>query len=356
MAKPTALAGSDVRHGFGALPLNQALTGSGTPVAPATSIVSYLWELLSAPAGSAATLSSTTAQNPTLNNVDTPGTYRLFLRVVDDQGTESETSKLAAPADAFVQIRAELTYGLVPLASGERGFAALANEWPEAVDSLEADSRTHRADQTDPHLTLSDDGSVSVTNSPTAAAQILKSVSASEATWVAGSTEPDATTSVKGVIQLAEAALSPTAPKAVTRDRFKLQCGPINDSLTANGWEVGHLTPQVTSPQHPCHHVWYVDEDMRLKTVDFILLDSGDSGTTYSLKIVRMTAAQYLAGNIADAIYTVGIVAGAANLPRSSPGGAVNADIAAGYYLGVLVAAGTGGAGLCCTLNCEKRW
>jgi hypothetical protein len=133
MVIPTADAGSDQTFAFSALPTSANLTGSGS----GGTIVSYLWEILEKPAGSAATLSSTTAQNPTLQNVDTPGTYMMFLVVTNSDPNTSDDNPLTAPPSARVHVNVRSQYAeLIKPAPGERGWEGKYWEAIDEIDSL----------------------------------------------------------------------------------------------------------------------------------------------------------------------------------------------------------------------------
>lgn len=361
MPNPIADAGSNQRFTNASLPTSAALTGSGTFFAPATAISSYLWELVEKPAGSSAALSSTTAQNPTLNTIDTPGTYLLFLRVTDDQSDQSEGDKLKADASAFVSIRAELANGLVKPAPGERDTAAITHEWADDIDANQTTADAHAADTTDPHNTLSVAGTVSVGDAPAGSGEVLVSTSTTTAEWQTSS-QPDAATGTKGIGFTAEAPAVASSPKFVTRDRrpFTAQ---INDSYTSSGWVPGEVLVQTTTGDHNrCHAVWYVDEDIYVKTWDIAMLSGGTTaGGGYTVQLIRMTPAQFLADTVSDSLDSVVTGAPATNqAPLSSVGNAVNTAVSGGNYLGVYVSAGpssgAGGVGLCVTVNAEKRW
>jgi len=365
MTIPNANAGANpTPKTFISLPTTHALSGTGTFFAPATAIVSYLWELVEKPAGSAAVLTSTTAQNPTLNSIDTPGTYLLFLRVTDDNpggAEQSQGDKLKAPASAFISVRAELPNGLVKPAPSERDHADVLLEWAVDIDANQTTMDGHVADVTDPHNTLSVAGTVKVSDAPAGAGEVLVSTSTTTAGWGASS-QPDATTGVKGIITLAEAPVSAGTPKAVTRDRSKLEA-LINDSYTPLGWVPGEVLVQVaTGPHNRCHKVWYLDEDVRLKTWDLAFLSGGTiAGGGYTIRLVRMSPAQFLADTVSDVLDTVIIAApGSDQAPLNSPANSVDLAITGGNYLGVYVisapSAGAGGHGLNVTVNLEKRW
>jgi hypothetical protein len=358
MALPIANAGPDQQFTFASLPTSAVMAGSGSFFAPATAIVSYLWELVEKPVGSAAALSSTVVQNPTLNTIDTPGTYLLFLRVTDDIAQQSLGGKLVAESSAYVSIRAELTNGLVKPAPGERDHYLQTDAWADRIDTEETALDTHEADTTDPHNTLSVAGTVAVADAPAGAGEVLTSTSAVTAAWAPAGAVADASTGTKGITYLAEAAVAPASPKAVTRDRSKLSA-LINDSFTALGWEPGEVKVQLAGGNHnQCHKVWYVDEDNYCKTVDLGFLDGGlIAGGGYTVKLIRMTPAQFVSNTLTDVLATM--TTGAPvndNEPISDVANAVGTTINGGNWLGILVTSGSGGAGLNVTVNLEKRW
>lgn len=139
MAIPIADAGPDQTFAFSALPAAPVMAGSGTDP-DLGAITGFLWEILEKPAGSAAALSSTTAQNPTLNDVDIPGTYLLFLIVTDDQAETSDDNPLTAPASARVHVNAETQYSaLVKPSRGEHGWEQKYWDTVDEVDDLRND-------------------------------------------------------------------------------------------------------------------------------------------------------------------------------------------------------------------------
>lgn len=95
----------------------------------------YSWTL-SKPSGSSATLSSTTIQNPILNNVDVWGNYRLFLIATNTStGETSQSDAILAPQSSFVHIRVlSESKGLQKPAVGEKNWQ---NSFNALVDSVE---------------------------------------------------------------------------------------------------------------------------------------------------------------------------------------------------------------------------
>lgn len=307
MPIPDANAGSNVRLSYSASPLTQGLSGGGTFYAPATAISAYEWALLSKPAGSAAVLSSTSAQNPDLQQIDLPGTYWLMLRVTDDLGQQSNNDPNELPSSKFVAVSMESEFsGLVKPAEGQKDFFEFQDEWWDEVDALRDELGTHEADTADPHNTM--DG-VTVSGTPSAG-EVLTATSATAASWSSAPGVATAAVSTLGVIELAEAPVSAPAPKAVTRDRLKFTA-QVDGTWDASGWVPGEIfaPPSVsTGDPSPLHAVWELDEDVRVKTVTVAFLDGGVSANTYTVKLIRMTTAEYIANTHSDILGTTDIL------------------------------------------------
>lgn len=83
------------------LPVGSTYQFDGTSSTPG---VSYEWTLVEKPDGSAAALSNPTNAQPTLTNVDTRGTYIVFLKVTNSQGSSHAypyPTQAATPPYAF---------------------------------------------------------------------------------------------------------------------------------------------------------------------------------------------------------------------------------------------------------------
>ena len=108
-----------------------ALSCAGSTALPGAS---YQWQLIEAPDGSAATLQNALTATPTLTNVDTRGTYIVFLKITDSGGSShpqpypvqatSVPYGFSTPlATAFGVVRvAESPTGLVKPGRGEYGW------------------------------------------------------------------------------------------------------------------------------------------------------------------------------------------------------------------------------------------
>lgn len=140
MALPLANAGGPYANiAYGSLPTTQVLAGSGTPGTGGTSITAYAWSLVDKPTGSAAALSSASAQNPTINGIDLPGTYRCKLIVTDDVGGISEPSTLDAPDDAFADVCATTENAVLEIpAASERNWKDKLSGWADEIDDQAA--------------------------------------------------------------------------------------------------------------------------------------------------------------------------------------------------------------------------
>lgn len=136
MATPLADAGPDQSFAFAALPTTALMAGGGTDP-DGGALTGYAWQLLEKPSGSAAALSSLIIQNPTLNGIDTVGTYLLFLIVTDDEAEDSESDPLLAPTAARIQVTVSTQYAaLIKPAPSERDWHPDYYEVVDEVDDL----------------------------------------------------------------------------------------------------------------------------------------------------------------------------------------------------------------------------
>lgn len=127
---------SDATVGQAVLPQNIQLYGAGDDTADPLATFTYLWSIISAPPGSTASLSSSTAQNPTLNGVNVWGNYILMLVVTSSTSGASESNPLQAPDTARVGVRVtSASAGLEKTAIGERNWFT-PGYWP-VVDKVE---------------------------------------------------------------------------------------------------------------------------------------------------------------------------------------------------------------------------
>lgn len=132
---PTANAGADQTFAYSSLPAVVTLSGGGADP-DGGSIVSYLWTTVYVPDGSAAALSSASAQNPTFT-ADEPGTYRFCLQVTDDDAETNGTAFLDQPTAACTNVMATTPMlGIVLPAKGQRNTWAYLNQWGMYLDML----------------------------------------------------------------------------------------------------------------------------------------------------------------------------------------------------------------------------
>lgn len=127
-------------QGGATLPQNVQLYGAGTDSEDNTPAFTFSWTILQKPAGSTAILDDATLQNPTLQNVDVWGNYRLMLILTNtNSGNTSDNDIITAPNTAFVQVRVQSqNLGLEKVATGERNWTDKAHEWVDALENHES--------------------------------------------------------------------------------------------------------------------------------------------------------------------------------------------------------------------------
>lgn len=127
---------SDAVVGQASLPQNIQLYGAGEDTSDPGATFAYLWSIISAPPGSTASLSSSTAQNPLLNGVDVWGNYIVMLVVTSSTGGPSASNPLQAPDTARVGVQViSASAGIQKTALGERNWF-VPGYWP-VVDKVE---------------------------------------------------------------------------------------------------------------------------------------------------------------------------------------------------------------------------
>lgn len=351
MALPVANAGSDQVIAFASLPTTANLTGGGTPGTGGSSIVSYSWSLLEKPAGSSAALSSTTAQNPTLNAVDTWGNYRLLLVVTDDIAQVSESDELLAPNSAFVQVRVSGQYaGLQKPAPGERDWDSLYHDLVEEVETQRNDQDSH---------TIASHADTTATG-----AELNTLTGGGLASGLhrhAGGEVGAATTSTRGAVLLAEDPVSAPNPKAVTQDRMHYTAC-VSGTDKSGGWDPDVIAVQTYGgiERSEAHAVFPLREAVYLADWEVVMLDGGSAAGVYTIVLYEMTLAQLKANDFAGAttLDTLTLTQGATAREPTKDSGSIAASVSAGNYLAVRVTAApaTPGQGLCVSIGALKRW
>lgn len=245
MAKPIAQAGNPPpSKPFTALPTSHALSFSGQPGTGGSSITHYKATIVDRPLGSAAALSSSTSQTPTINNIDQPGTVLVFLQVADDRFNDaltpdpwthasnanyvSEANPKLAPDSAFVHVSVRTEHLDVEIpAAGQRKWKAQYRALVSAVEALKLEHGEHRIQDHDTEAT---------------GAQLDTLVGGGNADSLHShaTLSQKATTSTHGIIRLASAPADSANPKAITRHLVTLeQCVLTDNAKTiADGAEV----------------------------------------------------------------------------------------------------------------------
>ena len=126
------------------LTTSQALFAEAVDDSDPFASFSFNWFILDMPSGSNASFSDSSIQEPTLNNIDTWGNYRITV-IARNTSTqeESATDQIVAPNSSFVTVRVNSTNrGLQKPAKGERDWHTKAHEWVSAIDNTVLDDLT----------------------------------------------------------------------------------------------------------------------------------------------------------------------------------------------------------------------
>ena len=210
--------------------VNVQLYGTALDSTDASPSFTFAWTLLSKPSGSAASLSSSTAQNPTLDAVDTWGNYRLMLVATNTNNSAvSETNALRAPSSAFVIVRVKSpNQGIQKPAPGERNWHDDIHVWADRIESFTSGFVAHNivdhadvVDATGADLEQLTGGGYATDPAGTNPAN-PQGVSILHKHY--GSDVDPATTSVRGTVVLDSAPADPAAPVVLANEVITL-CG-----------------------------------------------------------------------------------------------------------------------------------
>jgi hypothetical protein len=126
------------------LTTTQALFAEAVDDSDPSASFSFNWSILDSPSGSNASFSDSSVQNPTLNNIDIWGNYRIMVIATNSTtGETSATDQIVAPNSSFVTVRVNSTNrGLEKPAKGERDWHTKAHEWVSAIDDTELNDLT----------------------------------------------------------------------------------------------------------------------------------------------------------------------------------------------------------------------
>lgn len=290
MTAPLANAGANVsgKHPSGPFtaPVVIQLTGSGTPGDGGSTIDAWQWYVDSAGAPEAVwSIDDDEIQNPKITVTSGFGTLRAMLVVTDDQAAESVGPEdlAGAPNEAFVTI--ELPFpntGLIAEGAGERATTDKKVALVKEVDAIRGD--------------LTDHATGGLHTSSATGAQI-DSLFAGSAVAGSGHTHPAtqistfAAVDTPGKIQLAEDALNPGAPKAVTRVRV----------LFTAHWN-GEVAPEAGTPNDGQIAFLNINDNLILEAIGIALRDGGGtSGDDWRFVVYEVTAAKYLANSFSGA-------------------------------------------------------
>lgn len=319
------------------LPVDVPLYGAGVDTADGGAVWTYSWSILSAPAGSAAALSSTTGQNPSLLGVDLWGNYVLALVVTNtNTGGVSETDPREIPSAALVVVKVlSAGNGLEKPAAGQRGWTAALHRLIDLVDGSGAGVGAH---------TLTDHSDV--VDATGAQLEVLTGHSYVDDPEAPGSplhrhrgAEVDPASILdRGTVVLESAPLDPVNPRVINAERLWLT-GAVDITFGPGG--PGFYIGGPADPARP-HLIWLVPEDVILVQWWAFLEDGGAAAASSPLEL------QLVTGTWADAesraLVDLGAALSVAPVLDNAPVGARSAvgavAIPAGSALALVVKGG----------------
>ncbi len=222
-ADPDPIANPDVDAilAQGDLPLSVALFGDALDSGDPTPVWSWSWVILYKPPGSSAALDNATIQNPTLENIDIWGTYRLLLIATNTNTPEaSDSNPLSAPTASIVQVRVQSdARALEKPGDHQRNWTPILHTLIQAVEDIPDGLGPHAiADHTDVAQATGADLDVLVSqglaDDPDAPGTSLHTHR--------GVDIPAASAAARGAILTEAAPLDPGNPKAINAERIYL--------------------------------------------------------------------------------------------------------------------------------------
>lgn len=314
-----ANAGADQQVAFQTLPDDASLTGLA--VGGSGTYVQWQWYVLDLPDGSTAALDNSALQNPIFQGLDLWGNFLLFLTVKDDLNEWSEEDPLLAPDSAFMAVRIEgVRTDVQKLASGERNFSRVLNEWAQALEDGASNLvnqiiEDHDTSATGAELNALTDGSTtSLHNHP---------ASGSVATEIAD-----------GLVKLATAPTDAFNPKAVTRNLFALTA-LVDGTMGSSGWQPGVIDVAGSGNFSKCCLAFRMIHALAIQDFTIAMADSGSSGDTYEFELYEMTLTQYYNNDFGGAtlLATMVLATGTSDKQPRAATTPVLASLAADNYL-----------------------
>lgn len=297
-SNPVANPGLGVTLAQAALPTNVQLYADAVDTVNPAGPFSYAWTILDKPAGSAAALSSSTAQNPVLQDVDEWGNVQLGLVVTNTAtSAQSETNPLLQPNAARVTVKVTSTgRSLEKPATGQRDWDSAYRALVEAVEAGSTVAPHTIHDHTDATTTTGPRVNV-LTGGGYATNPTLDAGNPTTTLHkhVGAQVDP-ATTGARGVVTLAESAVDPLIPKVSPRDRI-VYSGQTDVSYLDQGPALVIL-PHTNGFQA---HLYHTVEETTTITGFWVALDNGgEAATNYEFKLYKGTQANFVARALAQ--------------------------------------------------------
>jgi len=304
----------------------------------------WSWTILDTDAGTPATLSSSIAQNPTVDVATWRNALIFLIATNTSSGATSEQDPLKAPDSAFVVARVLSTVeGLQKFASGERNWTENVHAWPEAIEGNAAAGVPAHA--LDDHTDVS---------SPSAGADLeiligggfAESPPGTALHVHSGSDVVVASTSSPGVVLLDGAPVTASSPKVLNHERVTLQASVQASRVASLGQTLGVLprnypAPDLIASGGPLA-IWKAEKDMKIAGVSLALADGGSQSpsTNYSFALVKAASAaavEALTWSTLAGLSTLSGSAGADHAPlvlSTTPG--TPPSVVAGEFLALL--------------------
>jgi hypothetical protein len=325
-------------------PVSVTLYGDAVDTVNAGASFSFQWSLLDSDATNPPTLSSTTTQNITVNNISAWHNIRVHLVATNTATSEtSETDILLAPTASFSEIRVlSAEQGIQKPAKNSRNWEPVLEDWADAIEG---------------GVSLSVNELSDVTNATGAQLDILVGGGDAEQTGTAlhthtGAHITNATATTAGVVQLEETSSAVGVPRVLVNERVILT-GTSDRSI-----DTGGVVEEIVTSSIP-HVLWSATRsELKVHAFTIALADSG-AGGTFTFQLYSGSVAQYNAGTLSAIGVSLGM-SPAGNVPiTKAVAFASPVTVSAGDVLGLVCiaspAVGSGGQMLSVTVECERE-
>lgn len=266
------------------LPQTVQLYGDAQDSTDPLATFTWSWTILAKPAGSSATLSSSTAKNPTID-VDVWGNYLIALVATSSTTLVSEADPLEMPDSAFVVCRIlSATQGIQKPAAGERNWHDDIYVWADRIEAFVAALPAHTLTQHSDIVDTTGQDVEALTSGGYATAPATTGAPSGPGGVLhkhVGTDIDPATTATNGVVRLSETPTTASAPTVLSSEHLTYT------AQVTHSFQNGQMRPVIVEQlaihgSNAPHAVWWLDglgTDLELLRWSAVLQYGGDVTT-----------------------------------------------------------------------------